>query len=255
MSRQGNTTAAGLSFGLHRRGCRRVIILPCCQPGSSSWPASAEMMVPAAPSMMALASLSAPMPARLPVLLTNPQAARTFGCIDPGAKSRVARARCHMPDSPGHFRTPVEIERIDVGEHHQPVGAELTGKKGTGAILVDHGLDPGQAAILQLDHGNAAPARADHDHILLDQKFDEARFKDFERGRRWLHALPAIGICGDPPAALGCQGACFALGIDGTDRLSRLAKGRIMAINPDLRQKDSDQAPPGSTFISCRSIR
>jgi hypothetical protein len=28
-----------------------------------------------------------------------------------------------------------------------------------------------------------------------------------------------------------------------------------MAINPDLRQKGSDQAPPGSTFISCRSIR
>jgi hypothetical protein len=97
----------------------------------------------------------------------------------------------------------------------------------------------------QLDHGNAAPARADHDHILLDQKFDEARFKDFERGRRCHHALPAIGICGDPPAALGCQGACFALGIGGTDRLSRLAKGRITAINPDLRQKGSDQGPAG----------
>jgi len=86
-----------------------------------------------------------------------------------GKRNARKFARRRMPEGPGHVSAPIQKERIDIGQHHQPVSTELPRQKCAGAVLVNHRLDAGKAAVFQLDHGNAAATGANHNHLLRDQ--------------------------------------------------------------------------------------
>src|SRR5690625_2828191 len=69
-------------------------------------------------------------------------------------------------------RAPVQIDGLNVCEHQEGIGLELSREKARRQVLVDHGLDAFQLALRIADDGDAAAARTDHDHALVDQDAD-----------------------------------------------------------------------------------
>lgn len=82
-------------------------------------------------------------------------------CIDP--------VRPDMPDRLLRRRAPAFIDRVDVRQHQERVGAELFGEQPCGAVLVDDGLDALELAVAVADDRDATAAGADDDHAEIDQ--------------------------------------------------------------------------------------
>ena len=67
--------------------------------------------------------------------------------------------------------TPVDTGALDIGGDHKDIGLDFLGQNGAGQILVNHGFDTAELAILTNDR-NPAAAAADDDEIHIDEFFD-----------------------------------------------------------------------------------
>ena len=83
-------------------------------------------------------------------------------------------------------RAPVGVDAVDVGRHDEQVGVDLAGEQLAGEVLVDHGLDAAERAVLagHPHRRDAAAAGADHDRAVLEQPADRADLEDALRRRR-----------------------------------------------------------------------
>ena len=106
------------------------------------WSVAATTLVPPVPATRSSICSSEPMAARLPVAATNSAAADDLGPHRPGREVHRRELVGRDPVDAGlRRRAPVAVDAVDVGRHHEEVGAELTRQQAAGEVLVDDRLD------------------------------------------------------------------------------------------------------------------
>src|SRR5438045_2334311 len=117
---------------------------------------------------------------------------------------------------------------VDLGQDHEPVDAELTGEEGGGAVLVDYGVEAGEADAAT--HGrDAAAAAGDDDRPGGDQRADRLELDHLQRLRGRDDPAPAAArVVHDLPAALALQLTRLRLVVERPDRLGRLLESGIV---------------------------
>src|SRR6185295_6286125 len=128
------------------------------------------------------------------------------------------------------------------GRDHQQVGAHLDREQGGGAVLVDHRLDAAQIAAGDLLDRDAAAAAGDDERAFARQPLDDRRLDDALGLRRRDRAPPAaVAVLHHRPAELGGERARDLLLHERADRLGRLLKRGVVAVDERLRHERDDR--------------
>ena len=74
--------------------------------------------------------------------------------------------------------TPVKIDAIDVGQQEEAIRTQFTGEQRAGMVLVNHGLDAVQTAVVGARHRNAPATDANDDDASGRQQSDYGQFQN-----------------------------------------------------------------------------
>ena len=141
----------------------------------------------------------------------------------------------------GVLRSPSRDHGRDVRGHDEGVGLDLLGEKRCHAVLVDHGFDAEQLAVVAVHGGNPAPAPADHDRPLLEEPAHGADLEDALRQGRGHDAPPRGTVPRHGPAPLLREAMRLLFTVDGADRLVGLRERRVGRIHLDHRQEGRER--------------
>lgn len=153
----------------------------------------------------------------------------------------------HLVDGAPVGRVEVDVDLGGVGDQHEGVGVHRGRESLGGEVLVDHGVDPLESPVAG-DDGDAAPARGDDDHVLVDEGADGVDLDDADRPRRGHDAAVAALAVVDhvPPAGPG-ELSRLVLGEVGADGLGRVLEGRIGGVDHDVGDdRDHSGQPPAA---------
>ena len=143
-------------------------------------------------------------------------------------------------------RPATETDGRDIGQEEQRLGPHGLGEQHGGEVLVDHGLQAGEGAIVAAGNGDAAAARGDDDGPAVDEGAQARRLHDLERCGRGHDAPPAGAVARDRPATGVRQVPGGGLVVDRPDRFGGGREGRVGGIHDGARQDDRDR--PLTTF-------
>ena len=180
------------------------------------------------------------MAARLPVASTNRRGRFDLRAHRPGRERARPQfgdrdlAQTALVGGPPPF-----VDGIHVGGHHEQVGVDLPGEQLAGEVLVDHGLDAAQRALLagRPCGGDAAASGADHHDALVEQPTDRSDLEDPFRRRRGDDAAEMVAVALEHPTLLRDESLGGRVVVDRSHELGRVGEGRVGGVDLDHREQ------------------
>ena len=192
--------------------------------------------MPAPPSTILSMSASAPIAARLTGGLHEPDGRFDLGPHRAGGEALGPQlVRGHGVEPALLGCSPVLVDAVDVGGHQEQVGLDLAGQQLTGQVLVDHGLDTSERALLVGHEGSRdpTPTGADHEDPVVEQPADRPDLEDPLRRRRRDHAAEMIPVTLEEPALLGGERLRLGVVVHRPDELRGVGERRIAGVDLD----------------------